>query len=149
MRTPLLAPLFVVAPISLCIAQATTTSRASDSACTYETCALSIAPAWDGLRVVRGAAGGGQRVANLHFFWPTGIENALRGTDPSAVGADSAAAHARRAVMLRQAGAGFTDAGALAIAAALLRSIGAGHVSTRSQVIAGVGLGALAISVPL
>ncbi|HEY7234609.1 MAG TPA: hypothetical protein VH539_10695 [Gemmatimonadaceae bacterium] len=147
MRANLLSTVFVITAIGRCIAQTPTTSRAADTACSYESCALSIAPAWDGLRVVRGSAG--QRVANLHFFWPTPIEDALRGTDRLAVGADSSAAHARRAVQIRQVGAGFTDAGALAIAAALLRSIGSGHVSTRSQVIAGVGLGALAISVPL
>ena len=147
MRSFLLSTIFVVAPIAQCIAQATTTSRSTDTACSYEACALSIAPAWDGLRVVRGSAG--QRVANLHFFWPTDIDDVLRGSDRFAVGADSAAAHARRAAGLRRVGAGFTDAGAVLIAVALARSIGAGHVSTRSQVIAGVGLGALAISVPL
>jgi hypothetical protein len=97
--------------------------------------------------VVRGSAW--QRVTNLHFFWPNDIDDVFRGPDASAVGADSAAAHARRAVQLRWVGAGFTDAGALAIGAAVLRAIGAGHVSKRSQVIAGVGLGALVISVPL
>jgi hypothetical protein len=138
---------FVCAASAHAAAQTTSASRLADTACTYQTCALSIAPAWDGLRVVRGGAG--QRVANLHFFWPSDIDDVFRGSDGSAVGADSAAAHARRAVQLRWVGAGFTDAGALAIGAAVLRAIGAGHVSKRSQVIAGVGLGALVISVPL
>ena len=147
MRHIRLSFMFVCAASAHAAAQTTSASRPADTTCTYQTCALSIAPAWDGLRVMRG--GGGQRVANLHFFWPNDIDDVLRGSDGSAVGADSAAAHARRAVQLRWVGAGFTDAGALAIGAAVLRAIGAGHVSKRSQVIAGVGLGALVISVPL
>jgi hypothetical protein len=147
MRHIRLSFMFVSAASAHAAAQATSASRPADTACSYQACALSIAPAWDGLRVVRGSAG--QRVANLHFFWPSDIDDVLRGSDGSVIGADSAGAHARRAVQLRWAGAGFTDAGALAIGAAVLRAIGAGHVSKRSQVIAGVGLGALVISVPL
>jgi hypothetical protein len=119
----------------------------ADTTCSYSACALRIAPSWDGLGVVRGSTG--QRVANLHFFWPMDVTDALRGPDASVAGADSAAGHARRALHLRRVGAGFTDAGALAIGVAILRAIGAGHVSKRDQVIAGVGLGAFAISVPL
>lgn len=146
MRSLILAILVVAFATARGSAQTTTASRPADTACSYEACALSIAPAWDGLHVVRGSAR--ERVANLHFFWPTDVDDVLRG-DPAAIGADSAAAHARRALQLRQAGAGFTDAGALALGAALLRAIATGHASTRTQVIAGVGLGALAISVPL
>ena len=147
MRSLFLTIAFLFCAIGSASAQATATFVPADTSCTYASCALSIVPAWDGLRVVRGSSA--QRVANLHFFWPTDIEDVLHGGDASAVGADSAATHARRALQLRQAGAGFTDAGALAIGAALLRAIGAGHASTRTQVIAGVGLGALVISVPL
>ena len=147
MRSLTLALLVVVFPMARSRAQTTAPSRPSDTTCSYEACALGIAPAWDGLHVVRGSSR--ERVANLHFFWPTDVGDVLRGADPAAIGADSALAHARRSLQLRQAGAGFTDAGALALAAALLRAIGAGHASTRTQVIAGVGLGALAISVPL
>lgn len=128
-------------------ARAGAQSTLPDTTCSYSACALSIAPAWDGLHVIRGSER--QSVANLHFFWPTDIDDVLRGSTPSALGADSAAAHARRAVSVRRAGAGFTDAGALAIGAAILRVIGTGRFNTRSQVIAGVGVGALAISVPL
>lgn len=147
MRSTLLSFIPIVVAIAQGHAQTTSSSRAPDTACTYEACALTIAPAWDGLRVVRGSTG--QRVTNLHFFWPVDISDELRGPDASIIGADSAAEHARRAVELRRAGAGFTDAGALALGAAILRAIGAGHASTRTQVIAGVGLGALVISVPL
>jgi hypothetical protein len=97
--------------------------------------------------VVRGTAS--RRVANLHFFWPRDITTALRGRDTSAFGADSAAAHAQRAVALRQVGAGFTDLGVLTIGVAILRALGSGHVSHRDQTVAAAGLGALIISVPL
>jgi hypothetical protein len=120
---------------------------AADSGCTYTTCGLSIAPTWDGLAVRRGIRG--PRVANLHFFWPRDVSLELRGRDTSAVGADSAAAYARRAVALRQAGAGFTDIGALTIGVAVIRALAAGRSSTRDQVVAAAGLGALAISVPI
>jgi len=119
----------------------------SDTTCSYSACALSLVPAWDGLRIVRGSTG--QRVDNLHFFWPIDVGDVLRGPDASTPGADSAAAHAQRALDLRRVGAGFTDAGALALGVAVLRAIGAGHMSKRDQVIAGTGLGALIISVPL
>ena len=138
----LLAPLLCVASIAAAAQQA-----GVDSACTYSTCALSIWPAWDGLAVVRGTAG--SRVANLHFFWPRDISPALRGRDTTAIGADSAAAHARRAVALRQTGAGFTDLGALTIGVAIVRALAAGRVSHRDQAVAAAGLGAIAISVPL
>ena len=41
--------------------------RANDK-CTYARCALSIAPAWNGLDVVSGSSG--TRVTGLGFFWP-------------------------------------------------------------------------------
>ena len=135
-------------------AQQTTTQQAPppqpptvDSVCTYSTCALSITPAWDGLAVRRGIRG--PRIANLHFFWPRDITADLRGRDSSAVGADSVAAYARRALALRQTAAGFTDLGALTIGVAIVRALVDGRASTRDQVVAAAGLGALAISVPI
>lgn len=122
-------------------------AAAPDSGCSYTTCGLTIVPAWDGLAVRQGIRG--PRIANLHFFWPRDISPALRGRDTSAVGADSAAAYSRRAVALRQAGAGFTDIGALTIGIAVIRALVAGRSSTRDQVVAAAGLGALAISVPI
>ena len=138
----LLAPLLCVASTAAAAQQA-----GVDSACTYSTCALSIWPAWDGLAVVRGTTE--SRVANLHFFLPRDITPALRGRDTTAMGADSAAAHARRALALRQTGAGFTDLGALTIGVAIVRALAAGRVSHRDQAVAAAGLGAIAISVPL
>jgi hypothetical protein len=119
----------------------------NDSACSYRSCALSIAPRWDGLAVVRGVEG--RRIANLHFFWPRDITDDLRGGDTTAVGTDSVTFHAQRAVTLRRAGAGFTDLGGLALAVAVSRAVRDGHVSHRDQAVAGAALGALVVSVPL
>jgi hypothetical protein len=128
-------------------AQLAAPATPNDSACTYRACALTIAPNWDGLVVRRGLLG--PRVANLHFFWPIDISAALRGSDSSAVGADSAAAHARRAVSLRRAGAGFTDLGALVATATVIRALAKGRFTERDQILAGAALGAIAISIPL
>jgi hypothetical protein len=117
----------------------------NDSACAYRSCALNIKPAWDGLAVVRPT---GQRVATLHFFWPRDITEDLRG-DSTAVGADSVVVHAERALVLRQAGAGFTDVGIVTFAVAVLRSLRDGRLSERDQILAGAGLGAIIVSVPL
>lgn len=119
----------------------------NDSTCGYRSCALGIVPSWDGLAVVRGTTG--QRVTNLHFFWPRDITPALRGLDTAAVGADSMLAHAQRAVTLRRVGAGFTDFGALTLGAAIIRALRDAHVSTRDQVLAGAALGSLVVSIPL
>jgi len=114
--------------------------------CAYHECALSIAPAWNGLLVVRGSTKG--HVANLNFFLPRDIAVAVRG-DAAAPGADSALAHAQRAVALRRAGAVLTDAGAIAVAVALLRAASAGRAGTSDRVVGGAGLAALLVSVPL
>ena len=119
----------------------------NDSAATYRGAALSIAPRWDGLAVVRGA--NRQTVANLHFFWPRDITPELRGTDTTAIGLDSLTRHAQRAVALRRAGAGFTDLGVLTMAVAVVRSLRDGRFATRDQQLAAAAVGALVVSIPL
>jgi hypothetical protein len=119
----------------------------NDSATAYRSAALSIAPRWDGLAVVRGAHR--ETVANLHFFWPRNITVELRGTDTTAIGLDSLSHHAQRAVALRRAGAGFTDLGMLTMAVAIVRSLRDGRFATRDQQLAAAAVGALVVSVPL
>jgi len=119
----------------------------NDSVCSYQSCAFTIAPKWDGLAVKRGMAG--PIVTTLHFFWPIDITDALRGSDSAAVGADSAAAHAWRAVNLRRVGAGFTDAGVVIATVTVLRSLAQGRFTERDQILAGAAVGAFAVSVPL
>lgn len=121
------------------------TSRAA-VACSYRACALSIAPTWNGLAIVRG--GDGQRVANLNFFLPRDITSALRG-EAAAVGADSALAHAERALVLRRAAAVLTDVGAVAVVAALAHVASAGRAVRSDKVAGGAGLASLLVSVPI
>lgn len=148
----LIAGLVAAAAPSLAVAQqaAVTTPAApppNDSAVTYRSAALNIAPRWDGLAVVRGA--NRQTVANLHFFWPRDITPELRGTDTTAIGLDSLTRHAQRAVALRRAGAGFTDLGVLTMTVAIVRSLRDGRFATRDQQLAAAAVGALVVSVPL
>jgi hypothetical protein len=126
-------------------AQGASVPGASD-ACAYRACALSIAPTWNGLMVVRGSDAA--RVANLNFFLPHDITPALRG-DSTMVGADSARAQAVRAVRLRRTAAVLTDLGAVAVIVALARAASAAHVTTNDRVVGGAGLAALLVSVPL
>jgi len=148
----LIVAAFAAATPTLAAAQqaAVPTSAApspNDSATSYRSAALSIAPRWDGLAVVRGT--NRQTVANLHFFWPRDITVELRGTDTTAIGLDSLTRHAQRAVALRRAGAGFTDLGALTMAVAIVRSLRDGRFATRDQQLAAAAVGALVVSVPL
>lgn len=115
--------------------------------CSYRECALSIAPVWNGLTVVRGSEG--RRVANLDFFLPRDIAPVLRGERPGVTGADSAFAHAERAVALRRVGAVLTDMGGVAMVVAIARAASAGRASRSDKVVGGVGLASLVISVPL
>ena len=147
-----IAVLFAASAPRLVVAQQAAVATApvpppNDSAMTYRSAALSIAPRWDGLAVVRGT--NRQLVANLHFFWPRDITSELRGTDTTAIGLDSLTHHAQRAVALRTAGAGFTDLGMLTMAVAIVRSLRDGQFATRDQQLAAAAVGALVVSVPL
>jgi hypothetical protein len=114
--------------------------------CSYRECALSIAPTWNGLAIVRGSDG--RRVANLNFFLPRDVTGALRG-DPAAAGADSAFAHAERALALRRAAALLTDVGAVALVAALVHEASTGRADRIDRVAGGAGLASLLVSVPI
>jgi len=116
------------------------------SPCSYRACGLSISPRWNGLAVVRGAAG--TPAATLSFFWPRDVSGALRGDSIDASGADSAVAQARRALGLRRIGAVLTDAGAVLGAVALVRALNAGRLRRSDGVIAAAGAASLGVSIP-
>jgi len=126
-------------------AQDAGTSRA-EGACSYRDCGVGIAPAWNGLLVVRGSEQ--RRMANLNFFLPRDISPVLRG-DPAALGADSALTHAERSVALRRAGAVLTDVGAVAVVVAIVHAASAGKANANDRVVGGAGLAALLVSVPI
>lgn len=128
-----LCGLLVVRPIS---AQSATPDSA---ACDYRRCAFGIAPAWDGLAVVRGAEV--TRVANLYFLWPRDISSHFRGSD-------SAMTHVNRALHLRRIGAVLTSAGALTLVAAAARALDAGRARRSDSMLALAGAGAFGVSVP-
>jgi len=116
------------------------------SACDYQTCALTIAPRWNGLAIVRGISG--ETVDNLNFFFPHDIGAALGANGGKYAGADSVAVAAQRAVQLRRIGAVFTDVGLLAL---LVGAVGAATSASNSHangVLLGIGVAALGVSVP-
>jgi hypothetical protein len=119
---------------------------AAGARCSYARCALSIAPTWNGLAMVRGVDG--DRVANLNFFWPSDVSRALVGSDAAAPGLDSAIAEGRRAVRIRRIGAALTDAGIVLAATAAVRATGAGRARRSDAIMAGTGVAALGLSVP-
>ena len=114
--------------------------------CSYAECALSIAPTWTGLAMVRGIDGG--RVANLNFFWPRDVSRALVGSDAAAPGLDSAIAEGRRAVRIRRIAATLTDAGIVLATTAAVRAISAGRFRRADGVIAGAAAASLGLSIP-
>ena len=116
------------------------------AACSYSGCALAIAPRWNGLAVVRGAAG--PRVANLSFFWPRDVAVALRGDATNSASADSATLEARRAMQLRRVGAALTDGGIVLTAAAVAGALKAGHLRRSDSILAAAGAASLAVSIP-
>lgn len=122
------------------------TSSLSIATCSYSACALAIAPRWNGLAVVRGAAG--PRVANLSFFWPRDVAAALRGGATNSASADSASMEARRAIELRRVGAALTDGGVLLTAAAVAGALKAGHFRRSDSIVAAAGAASLAVSIP-
>src|SRR5215217_7250438 len=62
----------------------------TDSVCSYRTCALTIAPRWNGLAVIAGNEG--PQLANLHFLVPRNVTAVLAGTH-AAVTATGGATH--------------------------------------------------------
>jgi hypothetical protein len=87
-------------------------------------------------------------VANLNFFWPHDVTDAVRG-DILAPGADSVAAQTRRAYTLRQGGAFFTDAAGAVFAVTALHALLRGGVNATDGKLAAAGMTLLAVSVPL
>lgn len=82
--------------------------------CTYQTCALGLAPVWDGLAVVRGEPE--RRIATLGFFVPGDMSEVFK-DDADALDA------AREAVRIRRIGAIMTDAGLVLAATGLARAL--------------------------
>src|SRR5215211_5704469 len=109
-----------IAAALLACASRMSAQAAPGPACDYRNCALGIAPAWSGLRVVSPAFEGSEARRN-----------------------------ARRAVALRRAGAFLTDAGILLGGFVAVQAVSQGRLGASARPIAIAGATALALSVPL
>lgn len=114
--------------------------------CSYRSCALTIVPTWNGLKVVRGTSGAA--VANLNFFLPRDISHLLSADRRRPAGSDSVIIAARRAVSLRRFGAFFTDVGLIGMSVAGVRAISFGSNKRADAVIAAASLASIGIAVP-
>ncbi len=113
---------------------------AADSACSYQQCALGIAPRWNGLALVRGTAA--TPVANLGFFWTGPLNHVLAGSD-------SSMRYGAKAVRVRRVAAVLTNGGGLLLGYAVARRLSAGAVTRDAQVTAALGVAGVVVSVPL
>jgi hypothetical protein len=121
-------------------------AASAQSDCSYERCALRIAPRWDGLAAVRGS---GEEVTNLRFLLPRSILPSFSESVRAVTGSDSAIVYASRALDRRPVAAAFTDAGLLLAGGALVHAAARHEISRGDAILAGIGAGTFAISVPL
>ncbi len=119
---------------------ATAAAQQAAANCTYETCALGLAPVWNGLAVTRGISE--RQIANLGFFWPSDIRPVF---------ADNAAAleAAEEALQTRTIAAVLTDAGLLMLGTGLARAAFQRDFDRFSKAMAYTGATAIGVSVPL
>jgi hypothetical protein len=112
----------------------------SEPNCTYQTCALGLAPVWDGLAVVRGESE--RRVGTLGFFVPGDMSGIFK-DDADALDA------AREAVRIRRIGAVLTDAGIVLAATGLARALFQREFDKLSGALAVAGAASLGASIPV
>ena len=108
--------------------------------CTYESCALGLAPAWNGLSITRGISQ--REIANLGFFWPSDIRPVFSDNAP-------ALEAATEALRVRTVAAVLTDVGLVLLGTGLARAGFQREFDGFSRVLTGVGAASLGISVPL
>jgi hypothetical protein len=115
-------------------------AQAVEAACTYESCALSLAPVWNGLAITRGISQ--RQVANLGYFRPTDIRPVF---------ADNAAAleAADEALQTRTVAAVLTDAGLVLLGTGLARAAFQREFDGFARVLMYSGTASVAISIPL
>lgn len=112
----------------------------ADRNCSYETCALGLAPVWNGLAITKGETE--RQVGNLGFFWPSAIASVFAGDA-------SASEAANDAVDVRTVAVALTDAGAALIATGVARAIFRRDFDGFSKVLTTGGIVALGASVPV
>ena len=114
MRVCAIVSLTALAILSSAPAGAQARPARADPNCTYQTCALGVAPVWNGLEVTRGDSQ--RRVGMLGFFVPEDISSVFA-DDPEAADV------ARDAFRVRQIGAVLTDAGIVIAATGIARAL--------------------------
>jgi hypothetical protein len=111
----------------------------AEANCTYEACALGIAPVWNGLAITKGERQ--ETVATLGFFYPTDVASVFAGNDAAIDAANDA-------VRTRTIAAALTDAGIVLVGTGIARGIFQRHIDGLSQALAFSGAASLAVSVP-
>ena len=125
-------------PLALLPALGQAQARTSAN-CTYQACALGLAPVWNGLAVVRGDAE--TKVATLGFFLPGDVSRVFE-DDPDALEA------ARDAVQMRQIGAALTDGGLILAATGIARALFRRDWDNLSTALTATGAASLGVSIP-
>ena len=121
-------------------AAAQAVSAPAGANCTYESCALGLAPVWNGLAITRGISQ--RQIANLGFFWPTDVTPVFSGDAPALEAAEEA-------VRMRTVAVVLTDAGLVLLATGLARAGFQREFDGFSRVLTGVGAASLGVSIPL
>ena len=128
-----------VAGLAVAMGSAEVGAQAAPANCTYESCALGLAPRWDGLAITRGIS---QRpIANLGFFYPGDIRP-IFADNPQALEA------AEQAIRARTVGAILTDAGLVMLATGLARAGFQREFDGLSKALAFGGAASIGVSVP-
>lgn len=99
---------------ALSIASIASAQATREANCTYERCALGLAPVWNGLAVTRGEEQ--RKVAVLGFFWPGDVSSTFEGDREATQAAEDAAS-------IREVGAILTDAGLVMAATGVARAL--------------------------
>ena len=114
-------------------------AQAVPANCTYESCALGLAPRWDGLAITRGIS---QRpIATLGFFWPEDIRPVFADNAQALEAAD-------QALQARTVGAILTDAGLLLLGTGLARAGFQREFDGLSKALTFTGATAIGVSIP-
>lgn len=107
--------------------------------CTYESCALGLAPVWNGLAITRGISQ--RQIANLGFFWPEDIRPVFTDNAQALEAADEA-------LRTRTVGAILTNAGLVLLGTGLARAGFQREFDGLSKALTFSGAASLAVSIP-
>jgi hypothetical protein len=139
MRACSIRKALAIAAVVLVSSQGEARAQAAPANCTYESCALGLAPRWDGLAITRGIS---QRpIANLGFFYPGDIRPVFA-DNPQALEA------AEQAIQARTVGAILTDAGLVLLVTGLARAGFQREFDGLSKALTFGGAASIGVSIP-